>query len=144
MFAWGTTFSDYTLHTNIVGVAVWHLGSPNYVLVSSFCLPYLCPVTFALYYCSFSAVCTLCFTQVFVIYPYLLNICIVFCYNYPLAKYILQLILVFSCNSCNSLLPYIPSLWVQFVLAFLEALSVYLQPIYSFLFSLLNYILVIP
>ena len=144
MFAWGTTFSDYILHTSIVGFTVWHLGSPNYILVSSFCLPYLCPVTFVLYYCSFSAVYTLCFTQAFVIYLYLLNICIVCCYSYPLAKYILQLILVFSCSSCTSMLPYIPSLWVRFVLVFLEALSVYLQPIYFFLFSLLNYILVIP
>ena len=73
---------------------------------------------------------------------------IAFCYiSLPakyLRKYILQLILVFTCISCSSLLPYIPSLWVQFVLAFLEALSVYLQPIYSFVLSLLNYILVIP
>ena len=42
------------------------------------------------------------------------------------------------------LLPYIPSPWVQFVLAFLEALPVYIQAIYSFALSLLNYILVIP
>ena len=58
------------------------------------------------------------------IYSYLLNICIAFCYNYPLAKYILQLILVFNCSSCASLLPYIPSLWVQFETKIWETLSV--------------------
>ena len=143
MFAWGITFSDYSLHTSIVGVTVWHLGSPNYILVSCLCLPYLCPVIFVLFFVSFSSLHHVSHSLLLAI-SLPANICIVFCYNYPLAKYILQLILVFTCSSCTSLLPYIPSLWVQFVLAFLEALSVYLQPIYSFVLSLLNYILVIP
>ena len=118
------------------------LSGPTYILVSCLCLPDLCPVTFVLDYYVLSIVYTL-FHILLATYPYLLDICIVFCYNYPLTKYILQLILVLSCSSCTSLLPYIPSLWVQFVLAFLEALSVYLPRIYSFVLGLLNYILVI-
>ena len=39
---------------------------------------------------------------------------------------------VFTCRSCINLLPYIPGIYVQFFLAVLKALSVYLQPIYSF------------
>ena len=118
------------------------MGSPNYILVSSLCFSYLCPINFALCYCAFSAVYTLVIIP-FVIYPYLVNICIIFCYSYHLARYILQLILVSTCSSCTSRLSYIPSILVQFVLAFLEPLSVYLRPIYSFVLSLLNYILVI-
>ena len=145
MFVWGTTFSDCSLYTSIVGVTVLHLGCPNYVLVSCLSLPHPFPVIFVLYFVAFQqSKHHVSLSLLLAIYPYQLNICIVFCYNYPLVKYILQLILVFTCSSCTSLLPYIPSLWVQFVLAFLEALSVYLQPIYSFVLSLLNYIPVIP
>ena len=116
MFARGITFSDYSLHTNVVGVTVWHLGSPNYILVSCLCLPYLCPVIFVLYFVTFQQYTLhVSHSLLLAIYSYLLNICIVFCYNYPLAKHILQLILVFTCSSCASLLPYIPNLWVQFV-----------------------------
>ena len=49
------TLFDRHLHTIIVGVTVWHLGSPNYILVSSPCFPYLFPVTFVSYYCLFSS-----------------------------------------------------------------------------------------
>ena len=101
------------IYTSIIGVTIWHLGSPYYILVSSLSLPYPCPVTFSLYYCRLCLFSSLHIVSHIVshivIYSYLLNICIVFCYNYPLAKYILQLILVFSCSFCTSLLPYIPT-----------------------------------
>ena len=133
------TFLDYSLYASIVGVTVWHLGSPNYMLVSRFCFPYLCVKLLYL----FSSV-HIVFYRAFVTYHYLLNICIVFCDNWPLARYILQLILIFTCNSCTILMLYIPSLWIQFFKVFLEALSVYLQTIYSFVLSSLNYVFVIP
>ena len=47
---------DYSLHTSIVGVTVWHLGSLNYILVSSPCFPYLFPVTLVSCYCAYLAV----------------------------------------------------------------------------------------
>ena len=100
------------IYTSIIGVTVWHLGSPYYILVSSLSLPYSCPVTFSLYYCRlrlFSSLHIVSHSLFLYIYSYLLNICIVFCYYYPLAKYILQLILVFFCSFCTSLLPYIPT-----------------------------------
>ena len=128
-----------SLYTSIVDVTVWHLGRPNYMLVSSFCFPYLCVKLLYL----FSSV-HIAFYIAFVTYHYLLNICIIFCDNWPLARYVLQLILVFTCNSCTTLMPYISSLWVQFFKLFLEALSVYLQPIYSFVLSSLTYVFVIP
>ena len=127
------------LYTSIVGITVWHLGSPNYMLVSSFCFPYYCVKLLYL----FSSV-HIVFYIAFVTYHYLLNVCIIFCDNWPLARYVLQLILVFTCNSCTILMPYIPSLWVQFFKVFLEALSVYLQPICSFVLSSLTYVFVIP
>ena len=124
------------------------LGSPNYILVSCLCLSYPCPVIFVLYFMPFQkSTHYVSQSLLLAIYPYLLNICIVLCYNYPLVKYILQLILVFTCSSCASLLPYIPSICLAFgtiCLAFLEALSVYLQPVYSFALSLLNQIPAIP
>ena len=128
---------DYSLHTSIIGVTVWHLGSPNYMLYTILSQLPLCHIIVSIQQS------TRCFIQPFVACPYLRNICIVFFYNCPLAKQILQLILVFYCSSCTSQLPYILSLWVQFVLVFL-VLSLYLQPIYSFVLSLLNYVLVIP
>ena len=45
MFARGITFLDCSLHASIVGVTASHLGSPNYILVSSLSHLYLCPVT---------------------------------------------------------------------------------------------------
>ena len=53
----------------------------------------------------------------------------------------LEVIFEVSLNVSTSELPYISSLWVQFVLAFLGASSVYLQSIYS---VVLNCILAIP
>ena len=105
----GVCMRHDSLYTSIVDVTVWHLGRPNYMLVSSFCFPYLCVKLLYL----FSSV-HIAFYIAFVTYHYLLNICIIFCDNWPLARYVLQLILVFTCNSCNTLMPYIPSLWVQF------------------------------
>ena len=128
-FAGSITFFDYIL-TGIVSVTVWHLGSPNYILVSSACVPCLCPVTFVSYYCIYLLVYALLY--------------LTFCYIFLPAKYLhsillqlpfgqtLQLILVLYCSSCTSQLPYLPSLWVQFVLAFSKVLSVYFQLIQSF------------
>ena len=142
MFAWGITISDYSLHRSIVGVTVWYLGSPNYILASCLCLLYLCPVMFVLYFAPFQqSTHYVSHSLLLAIYPYLLNICIFFCYNYPLAKYILHLILVFTCSSCAGLLPY-QAFGYNFF-SILEALAVYLQPIYPFVLSLLNYIPVI-
>ena len=126
MFAWGITFSDYSLHRSIVGVTVWYLGSPNYILVSCLCLLYLCPVMFVLYFVPFQqSTHYVSHSLLLAIYPYLLNICLFFCYNYPLAKYILRLILALTCSSCASLLPYIPSLWVQLFKHFRSISSVF-------------------
>ena len=120
------------------------LSSLNYIQVSGLYFPYL----FAQLPCAIS----LClFSSLYIVFY------IVFCYillpakylysillQLPLEKYILQLFLVFTSSSCTGLLLYIPNLWVHFVLAFLEALSVYLQPVSSFVLRVLNYVHVIP
>ena len=90
-----------------VGFTVWHLGIPNYILVSSLCFPHLCPVSLCYIIVPFQQ------STPCVLYSILLpvftcelsvNICIVFCYNYLLATYILQLFFfVFTCSSYTSL-----------------------------------------
>ena len=65
--------------TSIDGVTFWHLGSANYILVSSPCFPYLCPITFVSYYC----VCLL----VYVLFY------IAVCYIFLPAKYLHSILL---------------------------------------------------
>ena len=127
MFAWGITFLDCCLHTIIVGVTVWHLDSPNYILVSS---PFF--HTFTRLPCLIS----LCFFSSLHLMFY-----ITFCYLYLPAKYLHSILLqlpfglvYFTAVPCfrlqlmyYSLLSYIPSLWIQLVLTLLEASSVYLH-----------------
>ena len=93
-----TVLHVYGLDAIIVGVAVWYLSIPSYILVSSLCFPHLCPVSLCYIVVLFQQ-----FTHCF-LYSILLNvltcslsvnISIVFCYNYRLVKYILQLFFCF-------------------------------------------------
>ena len=93
-----TVLHVYGLDAIIVGVAVWYLSIPSYILVSSLCFPHLCPVSLCYIVVLFQQ-----FTHCF-LYSILLNvltcslsvnISIVFCYNYLLVKYILQLLFCF-------------------------------------------------
>ena len=59
MFAWHITFFNHILHTSIVDITVWHFGSPNYMLVSSICIPYLYSIPFVSYYYAYLALYTL-------------------------------------------------------------------------------------
>ena len=88
-----------------VGFTVWHLGIPNYILVSSLCFPHLCPVV--LHHCAFLAIHPLCFIQHFVTCLYVLAV------SKHLHSILLQLpfgqiyfaavFFVFTCSSYTSL-----------------------------------------
>ena len=79
MFSWGITVLDQSLHTSIVGVTVWHLGSPNDILVRSFVFHTFCPVTFVILSCLFSSLHIMCH--------------IAFCYISLPAKYLHSILL---------------------------------------------------
>lgn len=120
MFSWDIIFLVYSLHNSIVGVTVRHL-SRKYILVSSICFPYFCPVSLCHIFVPFSSL-QIVFYKHFVEYLYMLSI---FCYNDLFTKYIVQLFLVFNGNYFTILLPHIPTLWVQLCFSIFRGISVF-------------------
>ena len=93
-----TALHVYGLDAITVGVTVWYLSISSYILVSSLCFPHLCPVSLSYIVVLFQQS-THCFLHSILLYfltcQLSVNISIVFCYNYRLVKYILQLFFCF-------------------------------------------------
>ena len=93
-----TALHVYGLDAITVGVTVWYLSISSNILVSSLCFPHLCPVSLCYIVVLFQQS-THCFLHSILLYfltcQLSVNISIVFCYNYRLVKYILQLFFCF-------------------------------------------------